>query len=78
MAQYYLSHQKWDKFYAIAPEIILENSNDDYAVQVLLMLGGSYLQNADIIAMRAQFKNLWDQNKKTRITSDCIYWYALS
>ena len=78
MAQYYLSNQKWDKFYAIAPDIILENSNDDYAVQVLLMLGGSYLQNADIMAMRTQFKNLLDQNRETKITPDCIYWYGLS
>ena len=78
MAQYYLSHQNWDKFYKIAPSIILENSEDDYAVQMLVMLGESFLQNADIIGMRNQFKNLWDKNKKTRITPDCIYWYALS
>ena len=78
MAQYYLSYQKWEKFYTIAPQIILEDCNDDYAVQVIAMLGQSYLQNADIMGMRTQFKALWDQNKQTKITPDCIYWYALS
>ena len=79
LGKLYIDQKKYSKFSHLVNLMVSENNSDDYAAQLISMLGAMYLKNGDLVGMKEQFKNLLKSNPNNHSTvAGCTYWHGLA
>lgn len=78
MAELYLKADQLSKFYKIIDQAIQKDPNDEYAEQMILLLGSKLLESGNVDSMIARFSEYLEKYPRSKVVDGSLYWLGLA